>query len=317
MKNLRTAFKTSDKLGKVVMLTGRKGGIGKTTDNDLLAIVSSQLFEKDVLLIDYDQQRNTTSNIGSTYQITSFDRSMSAAIKKGDWVSGITQVSPHLYIMAGSPGSEELNEYLSEKYPDRRKRSLAFIKPLEELRKNFDYIFIDCPPSTDNVVRAFLTAADYIIAMQELKRYAMEGTEDFINKVLVPIVTNFEESHLQIIGILPVLFSVRRSSQHANYQKTIDKYGESNIFKSIVKGSDRLEMYGENGIQLNDYVDRRWWAIFADIFTELEERIEYYEQHGDIEGFDYTPKYADSMANHILPLGKEIKLNGIITNEQR
>ncbi len=39
---------------------------------------------------------------------------MSAAIKKGDWVSGITQVSPHLYIMAGSPGSEELNEYLSE-----------------------------------------------------------------------------------------------------------------------------------------------------------------------------------------------------------
>ena len=64
------------------MLTGRKGGIGKTTDNDLLAIVSSQLFEKDVLLIDYDQQRNTTSNIGSTYQITSFDRSMSAAIKK-------------------------------------------------------------------------------------------------------------------------------------------------------------------------------------------------------------------------------------------
>lgn len=107
--------------------------------------------------------------------------------------------------MAGSPGSEELNEYLSEKYPDRRKRSLAFIKPLEELRKNFDYIFIDCPPSTDNVVRAFLTAADYIIAMQELKRYAMEGTEDFINKVLVPIVTNFEESHLQIIGILPVL----------------------------------------------------------------------------------------------------------------
>ena len=297
MENLRTAFKTSDKLGKVVMLTGRKGGIGKTTDNDLLAIVSSQLFEKDVLLIDYDQQRNTTSNIGSTYQITSFDRSMSAAIKKGDWVSGITQVSPHLYIMAGSPGSEELNEYLSEKY--------------------FDYIFIDCPPSTDNVVRAFLTAADYIIAMQELKRYAMEGTEDFINKVLVPIVTNFEESHLQIIGILPVLFSVRRSSQHANYQKTIDKYGESNIFKSIVKGSDRLEMYGENGIQLNDYVDRRWWAIFADIFTELEERIEYYEQHGDIEGFDYTPKYADSMANHILPLGKEIKLNGIITNEQR
>ncbi|MGQ4819362.1 ParA family protein, partial [Enterococcus faecium] len=83
---------------------------------------------------------------GTTYQIASFDRSMSAAIKKGDWVTGITQVSPHLYIMAGTPGSEELNEYLSEKYPDRRKRSLALIKPLEELRKHFDYIFILSSP---------------------------------------------------------------------------------------------------------------------------------------------------------------------------
>ena len=117
-----------------------------------------------------------------------------------------------------------------KKYPDRRKRSLAFIKPLEELRKNFDYIFIDCPPSTDNVVRAFLTAADYIIAMQELKRYAMEGTEDFINKVLVPIVTNFEESHLQIIGIFACSFLSATFLSTRKLSKTIDKYGESKHF---------------------------------------------------------------------------------------
>lgn len=302
-----------NKKGKVVMLTGRKGGIGKTTDNDLLAVVGSQLFNKRTLLIDYDQQRNSTSNIGSTYQITVFEKSMAAAITSGDWNSGITQVSPNLFLMAGSPGSEELNEYLAQKYSDRHKRSLAFIQPLEKLRNEFDYIFIDCPPSTDNVVRAFLTASDYIIPMQELKRYAMEGTEDFINKVLIPIISSIEEAKFQIIGILPVLFSVRRASQHMNYQKTVDKYGEANIFKSIVKGSDRLEMYGEEGIQLKDYVDRRWWAIFADIFSEMEARINYYEENGDIEGFTYTPQYADSMANKILPKGKEIKLNGIIT----
>ncbi len=219
--------------------------------------------------------------------------------------------------MAGSPGSEELNEYLSEKYPDRRKRSLAFIKPLEELRKNFD-ISLSTAHHQQIMWFVHLNCCRLYYCNARIKTVRMEGTEDFINKVLVPIVTNFEESHLQIIGILPCSFlSATFLSTRKLSKKTIDKYGESNIFKSIVKGSDRLEMYGENGIQLNDYVDRRWWAIFADIFTELEERIEYYEQHGDIEGFDYTPKYADSMANHILPLGKEIKLNGIITNEQR
>ena len=301
--------------GKVIMLTGRKGGIGKSVDNELLSIVGSQIFNKDICLIDYDQQRNTTSNISSTYQISKFERSLASAITNNDWESGITKISPHLYVMAGSPGSEELNEHLSQKYPNKHDRHLAFIQPLKELRKKFDYIFVDCPPSTDNVVRAFLTAADYVIPMQELKRYAMEGTEDFIEKVLIPIVSNFEETNLQIIGILPVMFSARRESQRANYQKTVDKYGKENIFKTIVKGSDRLETYGETGVQLNDYVDRRWWAIFADIFTELEERIEYYESHGDIVGFDYTLKYADSMANKILSKGKEIEINGIVTNE--
>lgn len=300
--------------GKVVILTGRKGGIGKTTDNNLLSIVASQLFEKKVLLIDYDQQRNTTSNIGSTFQITSFKRSVSSAITKGDWASGITQVSPNLHVMAGSAGSEELNEYLTSKYPDKLKRSKAFIDPLKKLREEFDYIFIDCPPSTDNVVRAFLTASDYVIPMQELKRYAMEGTEDFINKVLMPIVTQVEEANFQVIGILPVLFASRRATQGANYDKTVEMYGESNIFKTIVKRSDRLEIYGETGIALDDYVDRRMWAIFSDIFNEMEERIEYYEKHGDIEGFDYEVQYANSMTNNILPKGKEIKLNGIITN---
>ncbi|EHL2453912.1 ParA family protein, partial [Enterococcus faecalis] len=43
--------------------------------------------------------------------------------------------------------------------------------------------------------------------------------------------------------------------------------------------------------------------------------IEYYESHGDIVGFDYTLKYADSMANKILSKGKEIEINGIVTNE--
>jgi chromosome partitioning protein len=309
-----TFEKTRPGSGKVVIITAKKGGVGKTTDNDLLSVVGSQVFGAKILLIDYDQQRNTTSNISSTYQITDFDRSMASAIVKGDWSSGITQVSPNLFIMAGSPGSEELNDYLSSKYSDRHKRSLAFMEPLQKLREEYDYIFVDCPPSIDSVVRAFLTSADYIIPMQELKRYAMEGTEDFINKVLIPIVQNYEEAHLQIIGILPVLFSARRKSQSANYQKTVDRYGESNIFKSIVKGSDRLEQYGEDGIQLNDYVDRRWWAVFADIFAELEARIDYYEKNGDIEGFQYTPQFADSMKNRILPKGKEIKLDGIITN---
>lgn len=121
--------------GKVIMLTGRKGGIGKSIDNELLSIVGSQIFNKDICLIDYDQQRNTTSNISSTYQISKFERSLASAITNNDWESGITKISPHLYVMAGSPGSEELNEHLSQKYPNKHDRHLAFIQPLKRVKK--------------------------------------------------------------------------------------------------------------------------------------------------------------------------------------
>jgi cellulose biosynthesis protein BcsQ len=303
--------------GRVVVLTNRKGGIGKTTDNDMLAIVASQLFHKKVLLIDYDLQHNTTSNMATTFNFSEFRESFGVGVVNEDWERAIVQLSPYLYLIPGSDTSEQINQWISDKYPaprNRRKQYLVFVDQLNRLRENFDYIFFDCPPSTDQTVKAFLTAADYVVPLQELKRFAMDGTDEFLNKVLVPIVEAFpEETKVQVIGLLPVLFSPRRKNQKKNLEKTREIYGTTNIFHTIIKGSDRLEGYGETGIQLNDYIDRRMWAVFADVFAELESRIQYYEENGDMEGFHYELKFANSEYNHTLPGGKEIEINGIVT----
>lgn len=301
--------------GKVIVMTNMKGGIGKTTDNDLLAVIASQIFHKKVLLVDYDQQSNSTSNMTSTYQITDYNKSLAIAIESGDWLSSITKLSPNLDFIAGSLASKELNDWVIEKYTNNRKRNLIFKETFEKLKDKYDYVFIDCPPSTDHVVDAFLTSADYVIPLQELKRFAMEGTRNFIDNVLVPIRDEFEEeSNVQIIGILPVLFSARRKTQQINLRELRKEYGIDNIFSTIIKGSDRIEQYGEDGITLDDYIDRRMWAIFCDIFTELEKRIEFYERTGDTEGFSYTPIYSDSLSarTKTLKKGKELKIDGIV-----
>lgn len=299
--------------GRIVMLTARKGGVGKTADNVMLSVVASQLFHKKVLLIDYDQQHNSTLNISATYQTTKYRRSLVAAVEDGDWESAITRISDNLYLIAGTSGNEDLANWLSEKYPDVRKRRLAFMDQMARLREKFDYVFIDCPPSADNAVRAFLVASDFVVALQELKKFAVEGTKDFINDVLAPLVQEFPESKLQVLGILPVLFSPRRVPQRKNYDYTVEHYGRDNTFQTIIKGSDRIEQYGEEGVKLDDYIDRRWWGVFADIFSEIEERITYFDKHGDWVGYEYTLQYADSMNNHILDKGREIPLEGIKT----
>lgn len=300
--------------GRVVVLTNMKGGIGKTTDNDLLAVVASQMFGKKVLLIDYDQQGNTTANISRTFDVPVFERSFAKAVMVKDFESGITQVSQNLYIMPTSITSKELNDWLKDTYKDEYSQHLAFVDPLNKLRQQFDLILFDCPPSTDHVVDAVLTAADYVIPLQELKAFAMESTSKFINEVLMPIVTSYaEESRVQILGIIPVLWSRRRDLQMNHYNDLYTKYGEENIFATPIKSSDRLELFGETGIQLDDYVDRRMWSVFADIFCEMNDRIAYYESTGDMEGFSYTPQYSDAVQNKVLPKGKEIEINGITT----
>ena len=300
--------------GRVVVLTNMKGGIGKTTDNDLLAVVASQLFNRKVLLIDYDQQGNTTANILRTYGVSEFKRSFAKAVMDRDFESGIAQISENLSVMPTSLSSKELNDWMKDTYRDEYSIHLAFMDPLRELRKKFDLILFDCPPSTDHVVDAVLTAADYVIPLQELKAFAMESTGKFINEVLIPIVNSYaDESRVQILGIIPVLWSRRRETQQSHYDELYKKYGKENIFATPIKSSDRLEMYGETGILLNDYVDRRMWSIFSDIYTEIVERMTYYESTGDMTGFKYNPRYADARQNRVLAAGKEIELDGVTT----
>lgn len=298
--------------GRIVIMTNLKGGIGKTTDNDLLSLVGSQIFKKKILLVDYDQERNTTSNITSTFQITKYNKSLAFAIENNDWLGSVTHLSENLDFIAGSFASKGLLDWLNEKYPKGEKRDFAFKKVFDTLRKKYDYVFIDCPPSADNIVQAFITTCDYIIQVQELKRFAMEGTKTFTEEVLLKLIRAYgDKAHFQIIGILPVLFSLRIRRQKEHLVSLKDMYGEANIFATVIKGSDRLENYGEEGVRLNDYVDRRMWSIFCDIFNELEERIKYYEKTGDTKGFSYEPVFADSINNKTLQRGLELKLNGV------
>lgn len=299
---------------KVIALTNLKGGIGKTSDNDLLAVVASQFLGKKVLLIDVDQQANSTQNMSRTYKVTEYPMSFTKAVQLNDWKAAIVSLSDNLDFIAGSRGTHDLNEWIIDNSKTIKDRYLFFREQIELLQPNYDYIMFDMSPSSDTSVDAVIASCDYIVPIQELKRFALDGTKLLIEDYLMKMITAYpDDIHFQVAGILPALLVPSKATQQRNMMEIAEKYGEENIFNIIINRHDRIEIYGEFGIQLNDYHDRYLWLKFADIFTELEERIELFETVGDIVNYSYTPKYTDGLKS--TKLGKELKTDGINTKQ--
>jgi chromosome partitioning protein len=302
-------------MGKVIVLTNLKGGVGKTTDTDMMAIVAAKksLFNKKVLLIDVDLQANTTSNMTRTFGTVEYPQSFTKAVQSGTLTKAIYHLTNNLDLIPGSQGTHDLNEWILDNSKTKRLRYMFLKKMIDEIKDHYDYIFFDVAPSTDNSVDAITMTSDYIVAVQEVKRFSMDGTSMLIDTYLQPMLNAFpDDAHFQVAGILPTMFQTKRKNQLENYQKTVDIYGKDNVFSTIIKRHDRLEGFGEQGISLNDYEDRRMFALFADLFTELEKRIDSFEKYGDIVDFSYTQKYYDPLTNKTLLLGKEIIPNGLI-----
>lgn len=301
-------------MGKVIVLTNLKGGVGKTTDTDLMAIVGSQYFNNKILLIDVDLQANSTQNMSRTFGIKNYPQSFTKAVETGSLKKAIVHLSPNLDFIAGSLGTHDLNEWIIDHSKSKLERYLFLKKMISEIKELYDYIFFDVAPSGDNSVDSIMMVSDYIVPVQEAKRFSMDGTSALINNYLTPMIENFPDyAHFQIAGILLAILNNRKKKQKENIDETIEKYGEENVFKTVLKFHERLERFGEYGISLNDYPDRKIWAIFCDFFSELESRIEYFEKNNDFTGFSYQSQYFDITNNRTLPLGKEIKLDGIIT----
>lgn len=302
-------------MGKVIVLTNLKGGVGKTTDTDMMAITAAKesLFNKKVLLIDVDLQANSTSNMTRTFNREEYPQSFTKAVEEGTFSNAITHLTKNLDFVAGSQGTHDLNEWILEHSKTKKERYMFLKSMIDEIKDQYDYIFFDVAPSTDNSVDAITMVSDYIVAVQEVKRFSMDGTRMLIDTYLQPMLNAFpDDAHFQVAGILPAMFQTKRKNQERNYQKTVDLYGADNVFSTIIKRHDRLEGFGEVGISLRDYEDRRMFALFADIFTELTYRIDAFEKNGDISNFTYKQRYYDPLTNKTLPLGREIKPNGII-----
>ncbi|WP_295271333.1 AAA family ATPase [Veillonella sp.] len=227
-------------MGKIIAITNQKGGVGKTTTSVNLSACIAKLGKK-VLLIDMDPQGNASSGLGidkdnlelCIYDVlingmTMNDVIVPTALKK-------LKIAPASIDLAGA-GVELVN---------LPKREHILKKALKEVKDDYDFIFIDCPPSLDLLTLNALTAADGVLIPIQSEFYALEGVSQLINTV--NLVKKSLNEKLEVEGVLLTMFD-GRTNLSIQVADEVKKFFTTKVYKTIIPRNVRLSeapSYGE------------------------------------------------------------------------
>jgi chromosome partitioning protein len=230
-------------MGKIVVFANQKGGVGKTTTAVNLGAYLAEA-SKRVLLIDFDPQANSSSSLGADGS----DRGIyELLIKKKEAADVIRETKvPGLHII---PSSIHLTGAIVELI-DAPGREYLLKKALENVRMDFDYLFIDCPPSLGLLTVNGLVAADTAIIPLQCEYFAMEG----LSKLLRTIqrVQQRLNPALKVGGILFTMYDSRTRLAH-EVVKEVTGYFKDKVFTTIIPRNVRLSEAPSYAKPINQY----------------------------------------------------------------
>ena len=255
-------------LGKRIAIFNQKGGVGKTTTNINLAACLA-LKGKKTLVLDIDPQGNTTSGLGvskrgledTVYNIlVDKDYDIRNAIIKTD-VENLDLI-PASVDLAGA--EVELVQV------DQRETALK--KGLEQIKGDYDYIFIDCPPSMGLLTINSLAAVDSVLIPIQCEFYALEGVSQLVSTI--DLVKKSLNPELEIQGVILSMFD-GRTNLSAQVVQEVKKYFGDKVYTTVIPRNVRLAEAPSYGLPITAYDPKSKGAEaymdFAEEFLELEE----------------------------------------------
>ncbi|MGA7614945.1 MAG: ParA family protein [Thermoanaerobaculia bacterium] len=218
-------------MAKIVSLANQKGGVGKTTTAINLG-ASVAVCDRRVLLVDLDPQANATSGVGLPKNSRD---SMYPVLVAGQAIRSIIQETelPMLHIAPSSVDLVAAEIELSE--GDRREFRLADV--LAPIREEYDYIFIDSPPSLGLLTVNGLVAADSVVVPVQCEYFALEGISQLVNTI-ERVQTSLNPS-LEIEGIALTMYDERINLARQVSEEIRSYFGEK-VYQTVVPRNVRL-----------------------------------------------------------------------------
>ena len=231
-------------LGKIIAVTNQKGGVGKTTTAGNLSACVAALGRK-TLLVDIDPQGNATSGLGkgdgdgaTIYDVLIGEAGAKDAIVETGF--GTLDLIPTAIELAGA----EIELVAVE---NREKLLKAALEPL---RAEYDFIFIDCPPSLSLLTLNALTAADSVLIPIQCEYYALEGVGQLVNTV--KLMRKKLNPDLAVEGILLTMFD-GRTNLCAQVVQEVRNHFRDEAFETMIPRNVRLSEAPSYGLPIHLY----------------------------------------------------------------
>ena len=238
---------------KIISVTNQKGGVGKTTTSVNLA-ASMSATNRSVLLVDLDPQGNAT--MGSGVDKRTIEKTAANVL--------LDQAKVSECIVHGSKGGYDLlpgNEQLTVaevQLLDVDEREFKLRKALQEVSQDYDYIFIDCPPSLNMLTVNGLVAANSVIIPTQCEYYALEGLSALTQTI--ERIRMSANPDLKIEGLLRTMFDPRNNLANDVSAQLTSHFGES-VYRTIIPRNVTLAEAPSHGLPVLLYDKRSRGAL--------------------------------------------------------
>lgn len=249
-------------MGKIIAIANQKGGVGKTTTSTNLAACLAER-GKSVLLIDSDPQGNATSGAGtdrSEVKNTIYDLYLGES-PASECITG--SAAENLKVIPSEPNlaGAEIDLIGVED------REFILRNALRDLRDDYDFMIIDCPPSLNILTVNALTAADSVIVPIQCEYYALEGLSQLI--YTIDLIKQRLNSGLEIEGVVFTMYD-SRTNLSLEVVENVKENINQKVYKTIIPRNVRLAEAPSYGLPINLYDGK---STGAAAYRQLAEEV--------------------------------------------
>jgi chromosome partitioning protein len=219
-------------MGRIISVVNQKGGVGKTTTAINLGAYLADA-GKFVLIVDLDPQANATSGIGIDHE--GLERGVYEAVLGEVSMRDIVQPTAHETLRV-APATKHLAG-LNIELVEMARREFKLYDSLLEIRNDYDYILIDCPPTLGLITLNGIVAADEVLIPVQTEYYALEGLGQLLETV--NLVKQNLRPEVEVLGAVLTMYD-GRTKLSDDVMQELYKYFPNNIFRSVIPRNVRL-----------------------------------------------------------------------------